>query len=79
MNIEKGQRYQHYKGKTYVILGVGYHTETLEKMVTYQGEYDDPEFGKNPIWVRPYEMFAETIQFEGNEVPRFVLLASGNL
>lgn len=72
MEIKVGERYRHYKGKTYVVLGIGNHSETLEKMVVYQGEYDDPEFGHNPVWVRPYEMFGETVTFEGSEVPRFI-------
>lgn len=73
-DVKVGQRYKHYKGKTYTILGVGHHSETEEKVVVYEGEYEDPTFGKYPIWVRPYEMFVETVEWEGERVPRFTLI-----
>jgi cyclomaltodextrinase len=71
MSINPHDRYRHYKGKNYKILCLGTNTETLEKEVVYQGLYDDPQFGKNPIWVRPLSMFCETIIIDGKEVPRF--------
>lgn len=74
MDIEKGQRYKHYKGNTYVILSLATHSETLEELVVYQGEYSDPEFGTNPVWVRPRTMFSESVQINGQSVPRFTLL-----
>ena len=69
--MQKGDIYRHYKGKDYRILGIGHHSENLEKVVIYQGLYDDPEFGKEPIWVRPYHMFVEEIEFEGQFIKRF--------
>lgn len=71
MNIKAGNRYQHYKGKTYVVLVLAKHSETLEEVVVYQGEYDDPEFGKNPVWVRPLTMFVESVSVDGKMIPRF--------
>lgn len=63
--------YRHYKGRKYEVIGVGNHSETLEKFVIYRALYDSPEFGKNAIWVRPYEMFIEEVEFEGKRAPRF--------
>jgi hypothetical protein len=63
--IKKG-RYQHYKGKFYEVLGVGYHSETLEPLVLYRALY-----GKKDLWVRPWKMFLEKIRINGKTVPRF--------
>ena len=70
MDIPIG-RYQHYKGKFYQVIGVARHSETLEEMVVYQGEYNDPEFGNNPIWVRPKQDFLATVEVNGQQIPRF--------
>lgn len=65
-------RYRHTKsGKIYTVIGLGKHSETLEDLVVYQGEYDSEEFGKNPIWVRPLGMFMEMVEIDGKKVPRF--------
>jgi len=66
--------YQHYSGKMYRVLFVAYHSETTEKMVVYQGQYDDPQFGKNPVWIRPLSMFTQTVQIDGKTIPRFTYL-----
>ena len=71
MNKIKLGRYQHYKGKFYKVIGIAHNSETLQKLVVYQGQYDCPEFGKNPIFVRPLEMFLEQVTVDGKEVPRF--------
>jgi len=63
--------YQHYKGNLYEVIGIGHHSETLEKFVIYRALYDSPEFGPNAIWVRPYAMFLEEVELEGKKVPRF--------
>jgi len=65
------ERYQHYHGKHYEVLGEAKHSETVEEMVVYRELYDSVEFGKNPIWVRPKEMFFGNVMIEGNEVSRF--------
>jgi hypothetical protein len=59
-------RYRHYKGNEYSVLGVARHSETLEELVVYQQEYGD-----RGLWVRPAAMFAETVEVEGETVPRF--------
>jgi len=59
-------RYRHYKGNDYTVLGVARHSETLEDMVVYR-----PEYGERGLWVRPRQMFSETVEVDGLEVPRF--------
>lgn len=64
--------YQHYRNKkNYEVLWVANHSETLEKLVVYKTLYDSEDFGKNSIWVRPYDMFVEDVEREGVTVPRF--------
>ncbi len=59
-------RYRHYKGNEYTVLGVARHSETHEEIVVYRQEY-----GEHGLWVRPKEMFLETVQVDGQDVPRF--------
>ncbi|MFM8708295.1 MAG: DUF1653 domain-containing protein [Planctomycetia bacterium] len=59
-------RYRHYKGNEYTVLGVARHSETLEELVVYRQEY-----GERGLWVRPAAMFAETVVIEGRAVSRF--------
>ena len=59
-------RYRHYKGKYYLVLGVARHSETDEELVVYRTDY-----GERSLWVRPKEMFLETVAVNGKEVPRF--------
>ena len=51
--------YQHYKGQLYQVLHVAMHSETQEKLVVYQCLYGDYS-----IWVRPLEMFTESITLD---------------
>ena len=62
-------RYRHYKGKEYTVLGVARHSETQEELVVYRQEYGDCS-----LWVRPKQMFLETIAIDGQPVPRFQYL-----
>ncbi len=62
---EKGI-YRHYKGNKYELIHIANHSETLEKMVVYKALYGDGE-----IWVRPINMWTETVVVDGKEVPRF--------
>ena len=66
MSVVIGGKYVHYKGKPYRVLAVAKHSETLEEMVVYQQLY-----GEEGVWVRPLEMFLETVKVEGKTVPRF--------
>ncbi|TQV75079.1 DUF1653 domain-containing protein [Aliikangiella marina] len=62
-------RYRHYKGAEYIVLGTAYHSETEELMVVYQ-----PDYGDKKLWVRPFDMFNETIEVAGKQVKRFSLI-----
>ena len=63
------RRYRHYKGKEYQVLGLVRHSETDETLVLYKMLYGDYS-----SWVRPYDMFIETIVIDGIEKPRFELI-----
>ncbi|PWK92040.1 DUF1653 domain-containing protein [Fulvimonas soli] len=60
--------YRHYKGQRYRVLGTARHSETLEELVVYQALY-----GEHGLWVRPAAMFAETVEMDGEPIPRFAL------
>jgi len=62
-------RYRHYKGHEYEVLGVARHSETEEKYVVYRALYGD-----GGLWVRPREMFLETVLIDGRPCPRFRFL-----
>jgi hypothetical protein len=59
-------RYRHYKGGEYEVIGVARHSESLEPMVLYR-----PLYNESGLWVRPYAMFFEEVEFEGKRLPRF--------
>lgn len=61
--------YQHYKGDLYEVVGVGRHSETLEKLVIYKALYGD--YG---LWVRPKELFEGFVEVDGEVVVRFCFL-----
>lgn len=60
--------YKHYKGNIYEVIGIATHSETLEKLIVYKATYQKE--GEN-LWVRPLNMFVETIVVEGKTVKRF--------
>ena len=68
MHLELGL-YKHYKGNIYEVIGIAKHSETIEYMVVYKATYQ-PE-GEN-FWVRPLEMFLETVIIDGVEQKRFL-------
>lgn len=61
--------YVHYKGNHYEVLCVARNRETLEKFVVYKALY-----GVGDIWLRPYAMFTENVEINGEMVPRFKLI-----
>lgn len=61
-----GGLYRHYKGNLYRVLGLARHSETLEPMVVYQALY-----GEGGTWVRPAQMWSETVEVAGRRVVRF--------
>lgn len=68
MEIKLGGVYQHYKGMNYLVHDLARHSETMEWMVVYECLYENP---KGKIWVRPMDMFLESVEFEGQTVQRF--------
>ncbi len=58
--------YRHYKGKDYLVIGIAQHSETREHLVIYRCLYGDYS-----QWVRPLDMFTESVFQDGNEIPRF--------
>jgi hypothetical protein len=65
MTIKPGI-YEHYKGGRYRVIDTARHSETEEWMVLYQ-----PLYGEQKLWVRPFDMFVETVLVDGSDVPRF--------
>lgn len=65
MDIKSG-KYRHFKGNEYEVLYVAKHSETLEEMVVYRALY-----GEHGVWVRPAEMWDETITRDGKTFKRF--------
>jgi hypothetical protein len=61
--------YRHYKGPQYRVFGVARHSETEQEVVFYQALY-----GEQGLWVRPLDMFLESVQVDGEQVPRFALV-----
>ncbi|KPW07202.1 hypothetical protein ALO91_100082 [Pseudomonas syringae pv. aceris] len=68
MQLQPGL-YRHYKGPHYRVFSVAKHSETEEEVVFYQALYGD--FG---MWVRPLSMFLESVEVDGEHVPRFALI-----
>ncbi len=62
-------RYRHYKGNEYQVIDLARHSETHEWMVIYR-----PLYGEGALWVRPYGMFIEFIEINGEARPRFALI-----
>lgn len=58
--VRIGERYQHYKGKIYVVDGFALHTETNETLVLYHREDETHQ-----TYARPFSMFIEVIDTVG--------------
>jgi len=67
--LEKGT-YRHYKGGIYDVIHLACHTETLEWYVVYQS-HERMEKDLPSIWIRPYVMFIEEVEVNGEKKPRF--------
>ena len=59
-------RYRHFKGNGYEVIGVARHSETEEPMVVYRALY-----GEGGLWVRPADMWNETVKRDGKTYKRF--------
>jgi len=65
MELETGL-YRHYKGNMYEVYMTAQHSETEEWMVVYKALYGD-----EGMWVRPYDMFMELVEVDGQMTERF--------
>jgi len=70
MSIAVG-KYRHYKGNDYEVIGVAKHSEDESELVVYR-----PMYGERGLWVRPLSMFEETVEVNGQTVPRFSFIES---
>ena len=70
MSIKTGL-YEHYKGNNYEVIDTVIHSESDETLVLYR-----PLYGERKLFVRPFDMFFETITIEGKEVERFKFISS---
>ena len=71
MNTIAPGLYEHYKGQQYEVQTIATHSETAEKLVVYRCLYGDYSW-----WVRPLDMFLETVEIDGVSQPRFRYLGS---
>jgi hypothetical protein len=73
MSLQPG-RYRHYKGGEYAVYGMATHSETEEPLVVYR-----PLYGDRALWVRPLSMFQESVEQQGETVPRFEFMGPMDL
>lgn len=64
-------KYKHFKGTVVEVISLAYDSETLERMVVYLHPDPVKGLGENTMWVRPLDMFAETIERDGKTIKRF--------
>ena len=60
------KKYRHYKGGEYEFIGIARHSEDEIEYVVYRPLYND-----SGLWIRPKEMFFESVCVNGVQVPRF--------
>jgi len=68
LDVKPG-KYLHYKGGIATVIGIAKHSETQEEFVVYA--HVERQTGKNRLWIRPKNMFLETVEVDGKKVPRF--------
>ena len=54
-------RYRHFKGNVYEVIGIARHSEDESPVVVYRALYGD-----GGLWVRPAEMWNETVTRDGD-------------
>jgi hypothetical protein len=73
MKIQPGI-YKHSKtGNQYKVYFAAKHSETLEDVVVYEALYENE---KSKFWVRPLSMFLDTVEINGEKLPRFQFIKS---
>ncbi|MBQ8093483.1 MAG: DUF1653 domain-containing protein [Clostridia bacterium] len=68
--IEPG-RYRHFKGNEYEVIGIARHSEDESPVVVYRALY-----GEGGLWIRPAEMWNETVTRDGRTCQRFERIRS---
>ncbi len=63
--------YQHYKGKKYEVIWVAKHSENLEELIVYKALYEDEYWVFGQLWIRPLDMFFESIVINWEKIARF--------
>ena len=51
--------YKHFKGDSYIVEDIAYHSETKEEYVVYRALY-----GEHKLWLRPLDMFLSEVDHE---------------
>lgn len=64
-------KYKHFKGFICNVIGIGRHSETMEKMVVYTHPNDN---GEEEMWVRPVTIFLSKKRVDGELIDRFVYI-----
>ena len=59
-------KYRHFKGNLYEVLSIARHSEDESPMVVYRALYGD-----GGVWVRPAEMWNESVTRDGKTFKRF--------
>ncbi len=73
MLIKVGQIWRHNKkGDLYKIIGLAKHSETLEDLVIYEPQYENP---LAELWARPISAWQELVDIQGEKKPRFELIS----
>ncbi len=69
-----GERFRHFKGGEYTVVGVGLDTATDGPVVVYRPDYPC-EIG---LFTRPLAEFLGTVERDGRTFPRFTALEEGS-
>ncbi len=62
-------KYRHFKGNEYEVIALATHSETGERMVVYRALY-----GGGGVWVRPADMWNESVERDGKTYKRFTYI-----
>ncbi len=68
-NIKPGT-YKHFKGDIMEVVGVALHSEMQGEFVVYR-HTTGGHAGEQHYWIRPIEMFVETVERNGKRIKRF--------
>lgn len=69
--LRKGTYRHNKKDQLYEVLGVALQTETGEPLVVYRPLYSS----EYELFARPYEMFVELVELDGETKPRFEFIS----